>query len=123
MINIFPSKNGISKKIIHTTIVEGEEKLNLGVKIIPVKSYNMVYTGTTNTMRSRSVPGVSLKPSNNNGGQYFMSLYTGNKVQLYIWEELPIDDGVIQRVEQLAELEKKSVLVDSNPFFEWAPGV
>ena len=51
-----------------------------------------------------------------------MSLYTGKRVHLYIWEELPIDDGVIQRVEQLAELEKQPVLVDANPFY-WSPGV
>ena len=32
MINTFPSKNGISKKLSPATIVEGKEKLNLGVK-------------------------------------------------------------------------------------------
>ena len=36
---------------------------------------------------------------------------------------MPIDDGVIQRVEQLAEIEKQPVLVDANPLFEWTPGV
>ena len=77
----------------------------------------MVYTGTRNSMKSRSVPGVSLKPSNNDGGKYFMSLYAGKRVHSYIWEEFPIDDGVIQRVDKLAELEKKSVLVDANRFF------
>ena len=83
----------------------------------------MVYTGTSNVMKSRSVPGVALKPSNNDGGQYFMWLYTRKKVHSYIREELPIGDGVIQRVEQLAELEKQPVLVDSNHFFEWTPGI
>ena len=77
----------------------------------------MVYISRSNSMKSRSVPGVALKPSNNGGGQYFMSLYTGKRVHSYIWEELPIDDGVIQRVEQLAELEKQTVLVDANIFF------
>ena len=52
-----------------------------------------------------------------------MLLYTGKRAHPYIWEELTIDDGEIQRVEQLEELEKQPILVDSNPFFEWAPGV
>ena len=45
-----------------------------------------------------------------------MSLYTGKRVHSYIWEELTIDDGVIQRLEQLAEIEKQPVLVDVNNF-------
>ena len=53
-------------------------------------------------MRSRSVPGVAFKTSNNYGGQNFMSLYTGKRINSYTWEELMIDDGVIQRVEQHA---------------------
>ena len=83
----------------------------------------MVYTVKINSMKSRSVPLVTLKTSYNDGGQYFMSLYTGMRIHSYIWEELPIDDGVIQRVEQLAEIEKNPVLIDTNPFFEWAPEI
>ena len=74
MINNFPSKNGISKKLSPATIVEGKEKLNLGVKRIPFGACAMVYTGTSKSMKSRSVPRVSLKPSNNYCGQYFMLL-------------------------------------------------
>ena len=73
-------------------------------------------------MKGRSVPGISLKPSNNDGGQYFMSLYSGKRIHSYIWEYLPINDGMIQRAEQLAELENKSVLVDVNPLFKWTSG-
>ena len=29
---------------------------------------------------------------------------------------------MIQRVEQLVELEKQPFLIDANPLFEWAPG-
>ena len=88
----FYLKNGISKKLSPTTIVERKEKLNLGVKRIPFREYAMVYTGTKNSMKSRCVPVVALKPSKNDGVQYFMSLYTGKRVHSYILEELPIDD-------------------------------
>ena len=69
------------------------------IKRIPFGVYAMVYTSKSNSMKSRSVPGIALKPSNNDGGQCFMSLYTETMVHWYIWEEIPIDDGVIQRVE------------------------
>ena len=62
MINVFPSKNGIIKKLSPATIVEGKEKLNLGVKIIPFGYYAMVSTGTSNSMKSRSVPHIAFKP-------------------------------------------------------------
>ena len=60
MINAFPSKNGISKKLGTATIFEGKEKINLGVRRIPFGEYAMVYTGTSNVMKSKSVPGVAL---------------------------------------------------------------
>ena len=88
----------------------------LGVKRIPFGAYDMVYIGTSNSMKIRSVPDVALKPSKNDSGQYFMSLYTGKRVYSYIWEELHIDNGVIQRVEKLAELDF-FFLVDTNNFF------
>ena len=84
MIHAFSSKNGISKKLSTATIVEGKEKLNLGVNRIPFGEYAMVYTGKINNMKGRIVPGISLNPSNNNGGNYFMSLYTGKRIHSYI---------------------------------------
>ena len=62
------------------TIVEGKEKLNLGVTQIRFGAYVMVYTGTVNIINSRSLPGVALKPSKNDGGKYFMTLYTEKRI-------------------------------------------
>ena len=64
------------------TIVEGREKLNLGVKKIRFGAYAMVYTGTRNGMKSRSLPVVALNTSNNDGGKYFMTHYTGKRMHL-----------------------------------------
>ena len=63
----------------------------------------MVYTGTTDEMKRRSVPGITLNESNDHGGHYFMSLYTGKRLHSYQWTELPIDDDVIAQVRGLAE--------------------
>ena len=66
--------------------------------IIVFGSYAMVFTGTKNNMKARSVPAISLGPSNEWGGHFFMSIYTGKRLHAYSWKELQIDDEVIKRV-------------------------
>ena len=51
-----------------------------------------------------------------------MSLYTGKWIHRYIWEEIPIDQDTIDRVDQLEREEKKPVLDNNQPLFEWLPG-
>ena len=70
-------------------------------------------------MRARSVPAIALSPSNQSGGYYFMSLYSGQKLHAYEWDKLPIDSDVIARVEQLALAKKQPKLIDGLPLFEW----
>ena len=52
-----------------------------------------------------------------------MSLYTGKQLHSYNWQELPIDDETINRVEDLAKAEKAKQLSDKYPAFEWVPGI
>ena len=66
----------------------------------------MVYAGTTNNMNGRSVLAIALNSSNEHGGHYFMSLYSGKRIHSYEWTELPIDEDVTDRVEELADLEE-----------------
>ena len=73
-------------------------------------------------MKSRAVPAIALRRSNNAGGHYFMSLYSGKRIHGYKWKELPIDDYVINRVEELAEAEDQPVMHNGLPNFEWSPG-
>ena len=122
MMNAFPSKQGISNTLSPSTIVEGKAKLDLARKMITFGSYALVYTGTSNTMKSRAVPGIALRRSNSAGGHYFMSLHTGKRIHGYIWDELPIDEYVIERVESLAEEQGQPLMRDGVPNFEWAPG-
>ena len=51
-----------------------------------------------------------------------MSLYTGKRLHSYIWEEIPIDQDTINRVNQIAPEEKQPVLDNKQPLFEWLPG-
>ena len=58
-------------------IVEGRQAPRDDISRIPFGSYALVYTGTSNTLESRSTPCIALRDSNNNGGYYFMLLDTG----------------------------------------------
>ena len=73
-------------------------------------------------MKKRSVSSIALKASNEEGGYFFMSLYTVKRLHSYIWEEIPIYQDTIDRVDQLAREEKQPVLDNIQPLFEWLPG-
>ena len=100
-LSAFPNKNGILKITSPSGIVLGRPKPDLSHKQIPFGVYAMVHFGTDNTMRSRSVPGIALKPSNSSGGDYFMNLLTERKMSSNHWNEEPISTKeVIQRGEE-----------------------
>ena len=122
VLNAFPSNTGISSTLSPATIVEGKPKFDFGKAMIPFGSYALVYESTTNTMKPRSVPAIALKRSNNAGGHYFMSLYSGKRIHGYKWEVLPIDAHIIERVEQLAEDQEQPIMNRGMPCFEWTPG-
>ena len=121
-LNAFPSKTGVSTTLSPANIVLGRSNPDFNHNKIIFGSYALTYTGTTNNMKARSVPAIALGPSNEWGGYYFMSLYTGKRLHSYSWTELPIDQDVIDRVEDLAEEEGQPELVDGIPFFEWNIG-
>ena len=121
-LNSFPSKGGASQTISPAGIVTGRNSPDFNNKYIPFGAYAWAYTKTTNTMEMRRVPGIALGPSNEWGGQYFMSLYTGKKIHSYDWVETPIDEDVISRVEELAQSEEQPVIAKNMPLFEWAIG-
>ena len=58
----------------------------------------MIYTGTENNMNSRIVPVIPLKEFNDMSGQYFMSLNTGKILHSKHWDQIPIDEFVIDKV-------------------------
>ena len=82
-------------------------------------AHAMVYFGTNNRMDTRSIPAIALNASNEHGGHYFMSLYSGKRIHSYEWKELPIDEEVIARVEELAEEEEAPEMKRGYPTFTW----
>ena len=93
----------MSSTISPATIVEVKPKLDLKIKMILFGACALVHTGTTNDNKPRAVPDVALRMSNTAGGHYFMSLHSGKKKTGFQWDELPIDEHVIERVEAMAE--------------------
>ena len=89
VLDAFPSKNGISSTLSPSTIVEGKPKFDFGRAMITFGSYVLIYTGTKNSTKPISVPAIALRRSNNAGGHYFMSLYSGKRIHGYKWEYYP----------------------------------
>ena len=52
-----------------------------------------------------------------------MSLYMGKRIHRYHWDELPIDEHMIERVESMAKKEDQPIMNRGLPCFEWAHGV
>ena len=61
----------------------------------------MVYTGTTNTLKIRSIPIIALRVHNEDRGHFFMSLYTSKDIHSNGWVESLIENEVVKRVEDL----------------------
>lgn len=121
--NAFPNKEGMSRTLSPRSIVLGTPRVNYAAVRISFGAYAMVHDGTTNTMRSRTVEAIALRPSNSNGAYFFMSPDTGRIINTGQWVELPITAEVVDRVHVMAEAEGQPDLVDGSPIFEWAPGI
>eukprot|EP00957_Ditylum_brightwellii_P028863 2180737-Ditylum_brightwellii.AAC.1 len=78
-LNALPPSNGISKTLSPRNIVAGSPKPDFSKNKFGYGKYAMVYTETRNNMNTRAVPAIALTESNDQGGNYFMSLYTGRE--------------------------------------------
>ena len=120
--NLFPNPNGISDKYSPANIIDGSPNPDFNRKRIPFGAYAMVYFGTNNTMAQRAVPAISLYESSLQGN-YFLTLDTGRKINSKKWDQLPINDDVIEQVNFFATKQKQPEMPMRMPIFEWAPGL
>ena len=86
------------------------------MKILLVGSYDMVYTGKTNTLNRRSIPDIALRESNEDKEQLFMSLCTRKDIHRNDEVELTIDNEFYNRVDELSKIEKQTTF-DQYPMF------
>lgn len=117
-LNQFPELDGVSAELSLSAIVLGIPKPDCSKLKISFASYAQVFDSSDNTMYKRSIPAIALRPSNNQGGYYFMSLNTGRQIHSYQWIELPIMEHVIQRVHFMAKKQNQPKQINQTPHFE-----
>ncbi len=122
-LNSFLSTDGISKTMSPAAIVKGRGTPDFKHKRISFGAYALAYHQSSNTMERRRTPAIALEPANETGAYYFMSLITKRKFSAHDWDELPIDDEVINLVETMAKDEGRPKMINNKPLFEWSPGV
>ena len=121
--NMFPSKNGISSDLSPASIILGSPNPDQNKLKIAFGAYSNFYIGTTNSTKHITLGEIALRPENERGGYYFISLSTGKQLHACIWTELPINDQVISRVNNLETKEKQPEMTKGYPIFEWIPGI
>ena len=102
-LNSIPANDGVSDRLSPRSIMVGSVldyhrhcRLEFG-------SYVQVHEEHDNTMATRTVGAIALRPTGNaQGGFYFMSLESGRKLNRNHWTELPMPKEVIDRVQVIA---------------------
>lgn len=110
-LNSFPPDSGISDVLSPRAIVTGSTidfnrhcKLEFG-------SYVQTHEEHDNSMATRTVGALALRPTGNaQGGYYFFSLVTGRILNRNRWTEIPMPADVITRVHALARRNPRSCL-------------
>ena len=74
-------------------------------------------------MTFRSVGAIALRPKNEMGSYYFMSLRSGKRIHSNQWTVLHVTDEVVQQVHDLADQEGVQDMKDVQILFGWEPGM
>ena len=83
-------------------MILGKEKPYYSNLKLEFGKFCQVYENTRNDMTPRSLGGIALRPKNDRGSYYFMSLDTGRRIHARQWTILQITESVIGKVYQLA---------------------
>jgi hypothetical protein len=103
-LNVFPPKSGVSTTFGPRAIVLGTQidykrhwMMECGQYVEPHEPHN-------NSMNERTCPAIFLQTNGNEqGGAFFMSLRTGQRLNRQGWTVLPMPDSVIATVHALAK--------------------
>lgn len=125
VMNDLPNEHAIFRDVSPAAMILARGKLNCSLRQLSFGSYCEVKLRSSNDAQiSRSVSCIALRPSNEQGGYFFLNLETGKRIHGYIWDELPISDRIIDMVHELAKNEGAADLDDDGvPIFEWETGV
>ena len=125
-LNMLPHNDGISPTMSPRTIVTGMIA-NYDIHCrVPIGAYCEVHNenNPSNTETPRTSGAIALTPTGNlQGGYWFLSLVTGKRISRRRWTELPITDDAIQRVHELALIEKDPQPANQHFQFSWGPNL
>ena len=104
VLNSFPASNGVCNTHSPLTILTGSPSASATEFKVEFGSYVQVHDNDliSNTTASRSTGALALSPANSNGGWYFLSLATGERLLRYSWTECRITNDIINRVHNIA---------------------
>lgn len=103
-LHAFPALDGVSAHMSPREIITGVPITAEKHCVIPFGAYVQTHEQHDNTMKSRTVGALALRPTGNaQGGHFFLSLQTGKRISRNRWTELPIPADVVRRVHQLAD--------------------
>jgi hypothetical protein len=94
-LNAFPHKHGIPRTLSPRTIVTGKHIDYKPHCCIEFGQYVQTHKKHNNSMNSRTIGALALWPADNfQGGYFFYSLVTGQRLQRTHWTELPMPGSV-----------------------------
>ena len=100
--NAFRTGDGITQKYSPRYILTGQELDATKHAVLEFGSYVQTHEEHSNNMDHRTMGCICLGPTGNQqGGHWFMSLASGERVVRYRWTELPIPREVIDRVSSI----------------------
>ena len=93
--NLFPAANGVSTALGPATIMTGLPIPSFSDFPLAFGDYAQVHDhpNVTNNLEPRTTGAIALSPANRQGGWYFMSLTTGDRLIRYKWSLLPMPLG------------------------------
>ena len=103
-------------------MILGQDKPHYSNLKLEFGQYCQLYENNRNKMTPRSVDGIALRPKNDRGSYYFMSLEIGRRIHAWQWTVLHVTESVIGRVDQLSANEGINVMVDGEMLFGCNPG-
>jgi hypothetical protein len=101
--NSFPPEGGVSETLSPRAIVVSLDIDFVKHCQLDFGTYVQTHEEHTNSMASRTVGAIAMRPTGNEqGGYYFFSLNTGRRLNRNQWTVLPMPTEVIERVHALA---------------------
>lgn len=111
-IHAFPATDGVSSVVSPRELVTGVAIDARKHCVIPFGAYVQTHEQHDNSMASRTIGAIALRPTGNvQGGHYFFNLQTGKKIVRNRWTEIPMPKEVVERVNQMAENRAMNELV------------